>query len=269
MLNVGVIGCGNMGGAIIKGLANTNEYTVLGYDRNGDKIQKFKDELGLTICDTVESLVAQSDIIMLAVKPYGIEDMTKSIAPYLTSQKVLISIAAGVSLASIKKNSHNICPLVLVMPNTPSMVGEGCCALCFDDAQLTEDQKDIIQTMFSHFSFCVLLPESKFPEFSALIGSGPAFVFYMLESMMESAIRLGFSSTDSRKLLEKLFAGSMKLAELSPETPYAKLRLDVCSPNGSTIVGMNTLDKNGVRGAIIDAVLATHRRAVEMSQEKK
>lgn len=268
MLKIGSIGCGNMGGAILEGLSKSGQYTVLGYDRHMHKMQKLHDECGMLICNTMQELVTQSDIVILAVKPYGTIDVVKSIFSSLTPQKPLISLAAGVSLERIKHASQNICPLVLVMPNTPSMVGEGCCALCFDDDMLAEDQKKNIEKMFSRISKCVILPEHRFPEFSALIGSGPAFVFYMLESMMESAIRLGFSYGDARGLLEKLFAGSIKLAELSPEIPHAKLRLDVCSPKGSTIVGMNALDKNGVRGAIIDAVLATHARAVEMSQEK-
>lgn len=264
MQTVGFIGCGNMGSAIIYGISRTNAFNVAGFDHHPEKLAKLEKDCGLVICESGEELVQKSDFIVIAVKPYAVEELVGRIASFLTSDKILISIAAGVSVETIKHACSALCPVVTVMPNTPAMVGEGCTALCFDDVMLTSQHKEVIQKIFASVGYTLVLPEKQFPEFSALIGSGPAFVFYMLEAMLEAAIRLGFKYDDAKKILEQLFVGSAKLAQLDPQVPHAKLRLNVCSPRGTTIAGMNCLDKNAVRGEIIEAVLATYERYMEL-----
>ena len=128
---------------------------------------------------------------------------------------------------------------------------------------LNEEQKKLVLELFSAISTTVVLHESHIPEFSAFIGSGPAFIFHLLESFVEVGLRLGFSYHDAKQLAEKLMAGSVRLAQENPEVPHAKLRMNVCSPGGSSI----EMDRLGVRGAIIETVLATHRRALEMSTD--
>ncbi len=264
MQTVGFIGCGNMGSAIIQGISKTQSFKVAGYDHNAYKLEKLQKECNLSICQNEEELVKLSDIIVLAVKPYTVQDLVNKISLYLNKEKILCSIAAGISLETIKQASSSICPVAIAMPNTPAMVGEACTALCFDDIMLNINQKNLIQKIFDAVGTTVILPETSFPEFSALIGSGPAFVFYMLEAMLESAIRLGFRYDDAKKLLDQLFVGSARLAQEQTEVDHARLRLNVCSPKGTTIVGMNTLDKNAVRGAIIEAILATYDRNLEL-----
>ena len=261
---VGFIGCGNMGSAIIHGLSKVKDFKVAGYDHNADKLEKLHTECGLIICQNEKDLVMQSDIIILAVKPHVVQDVVHEISSFLNSKKILCSIAAGISMETIKQASSFVCPVAIIMPNTPAMVGEACTALCFDDILLTEKQKEIIQKIFNTVGTTVILPETSFPEFSTLIGSGPAFVFYMLEAMMEGAIRLGFRYNDAKKLIDQLFVGSAKLAQENVDIDYARLRLNVCSPKGTTIVGMNSLDKNAVRGAIIEAIIATYERNLEL-----
>lgn len=268
MLTFGGIGCGNMGGAILNGIGNLKEFNVLGFDLNQETLLSLNASCGLISCEDEIEIAKKSDLILIAVKPFLVEKIVKKIASVLTKDQVIISLAAGVSVERIQRYSNNICPVVVIMPNTPAMVGKGCCALCFDDLTLPEEKKQIITDMFSAICTTVIMPESQICEFSALIGSGPAFVFHMLESMVEAGLRLGFTYEDSKKLVEKLFEGSVKLAQESPEIPHAKLRMNVCSPRGSSIVGVNSLDRTAVRGAIIDSVLATYNRAIEMSSEK-
>lgn len=264
MQTVGFIGCGNMGSAIIYGISRTKLFHVAGYDHHLDKLQKLEKDCGLIICQSEEELVKQADIIVLAVKPYAVEALLQRIRPLLTSHKIVISIAAGISIAKIKE--YVSCPVAVVMPNTPAMVGEGCSALCFDDTLLSDEHKVTIKKIFDCVGTSIILPEEKFAEFSTLIGSGPAFVFYMLEAMLEGAIRLGFKYDEAKQMLEQLFLGSTKLAQENADTPHAKLRLNVCSPKGTTIVGMNSLDKSAVRGAIIDAIMATYERNLELKK---
>jgi pyrroline-5-carboxylate reductase len=265
MQTVGFIGCGNMGSAIIYGISRAKEFHVAGYDHNPEKLQKLENECGLLPCSGEEELVKKSDIVVIAVKPYTVEELLLRIKEFLTSDTIIVSIAAGVSIAAIKKICP-FCPVSVIMPNTPAMVGEGCTALCFDDGMLQDVHKETIKKIFACVGTTCILPEAQFAEFSTLIGSGPAFVFYMLEAMLEGAIRLGFKYDDAKKMLEQLFLGSTELARQNSGIPYAKLRLNVCSPKGTTIAGMNSLDKNAVRGAVIEAIMATFDRNLELKK---
>lgn len=264
MQTVGFIGCGNMGSAIIYGISRTKLFRVAGYDHHLDKLQKLEKDCGLLICENEEQLIRTADYIVIAVKPYAVEALLKRLQSGFTRDKAVISIAAGISIAKIKE--YVSCPVAVVMPNTPAMACEGCTALCFDDDSLSDEQKVTIKKIFDCVGTSVILPEDKFTEFSTLIGSGPAFVFYMLEAMLEGAIRLGFKYDEAKQMLEQLFLGSIKLAQENPDIPHAKLRLNVCSPKGTTIVGMNSLDKNAVRGALIDAIMATYERNIELKK---
>ena len=258
------IGCGNMGGAILGGVAKLEHWRIIGFDPSHAALEALGERCGLEACADETEVAQRADVILIAVKPQHVQAVVEKIAPHLAG-KLLVSLAAGVSLERIKTYSANACPAVVIMPNTPAMVGEGCCALCLDDPALSDAQKRQVIDLFSAISTAVVLHEDQIPEFSALIGSGPAFVFHILESFMEVGLRLGFSQTDARRLVEMLVLGSVRLAQEAPDMPRATLRMTVCSPGGSSIVGVNELDRRGVRGAIIDAVLATHQRALEMS----
>ena len=264
----GSIGCGNMGSAILNGIGKLKEYEVIGYDHHDANMKALADSCGMRACKDEIEVAKEADIILISVKPYAVESVLKQIRPALSKDKIIISLAAGVSLARIRNACSEICPVVIIMPNTPAMVGKGCCALCFDDTTLPDAKKTLIQELFSKLAITTLLSEAQLPQFSALMGSGPAFVFYMQEAMMEAAIRLGFKYNEAKILIDKLFEGSANLAQSQPELNHAKLRMNVCSPKGSSIVGMNALDKNGVRSGIIEAILATHERATEMANEK-
>ncbi len=267
MLTFGAIGCGNMGGAILSGVAKLEEWQVIGFDLCQATTDALSNRYNLVPCASEIEVAQRADVILIAVKPQHVQGVVEKIAPYLDG-KLLVSLAAGVSLLRIKTYSGDACPVVVIMPNTPAMIGEGCCALCMDDPALDEDQKQLTLKLFSAISTTVVLHESQIPEFSALIGSGPAFIFHLLESFVEAGLRLGFSYGEAKQLVEKLMLGSVKLAQGNPDVPHAKLRMNVCSPGGSSIVGVNEMDRLGVRGAIIDTILVTHRRALEMSTDR-
>lgn len=266
MLTFGSIGCGNMGGAIVGGVAKLEQWQVIGFDPCRAATEALGKSCGLTPYANEIEVAQRSDVILIAVKPEHVQGVVEKIAPFLGG-KLLVSLAAGVSLERIKTYARNACPIVVIMPNTPAMVGEGCCAVCLDDPALEETQKELVLELFRAISTTVVLHESQIPVFSALLGSGPAFIFHLLESFVEVGLRLGFSYGDAKQLVEKLMVGSVRLAQGNPEVPHAKLRMNVCSPGGSSIVGVNEMDRLGIRGAIIDSVLATYRRALEMSND--
>ncbi len=260
----GAIGCGNMGGAVIAGLAQIENCKIVGYDHNIDKLEKLHEAHNMKICYDELEVVKEADIILIGVKPYAVEKTILKILPALNENKIIVSMAAGISIEKIKNMINDVCPVITIMPNTPAIVGCACCAICLDDEKLTKSLKDKIVDDFSKFSMTTVLKESDFPQFSALFGSGPAFVFYFQEAMQEAAIRLGFSQKDSKKLIDQLFLGCAKLSLHENDVDYAKLRLNVCSPKGSSIVGMNTLDEKAVRGSIITAITQTYNRILEM-----
>ncbi len=262
----GAIGCGNMGSAIINALGQLPKTKVIGYDPNESNLQVLAKSCALEICQNELEVAKKAEIILIGVKPYGVEKVLEQISQVLNPNKIIVSMAAGISLEKMRIASRGVCPVVSIMPNTPAMVGAGCCALCFDDPKLSEEQKKLLQEYFSKISITTILTEEQMPQFSALLGSGPAFVFYFQEAMQEAAIRLGFSQADSKQLIDQLFAGCAKLSQSQPEANYAKLRLNVCSPKGSSIVGVNTLDQKAVKSGIIECILATCDRANEMSK---
>lgn len=261
---VGCIGCGNMGGAILAGLAASpdNCHSLFGYDISPAR-QEWLTRKGPALLNSVESLAEKADIIIVAVKPYHVKDVLEQIRPCLNSNKILISLAAGYSMTSLMAGTEKRCPVVRCMPNTPALVGAGIFALCFEDPAITESVREEIMLIFGQLGLCLPMPEAKFTAFSALIGAGPAYVFMMMQGLVQAGITLGFSQSESNRMVSGLFAGSAAMA-INSNDHLGKLRDDVCSPAGLTIAGVNHLDRAGLTGILVDAVLAADRRGREM-----
>ena len=251
---IGCIGCGNMGGAILGGLALHHELTLLGYNRTPSKLDHLALK-GITPVADIASLAAKSDILILGVKPYMVTEALTKALPSLRPGTLVVSIAAGVSMAELQEACEYRFPVVRVMPNTPALVGSGIFALCLEDASLSEAEAKKITQLFDLLGKTLVLPEHRFGAFSALIGCGPAYVFYFIDALAEAGVTLGFTRQESIDLVNRLFLGSAKLGSLPGAHP-AILREQVCSPAGLTINAINQMDRQAVRGHIIDAVLA-------------
>lgn len=261
-LSVGCIGCGNMGGAILGGLAGNASYTLYGYNRSPEKMRPLLAK-GVKSMADVGSLVRASDTVIIAVKPYLVDELLRQIVPYLTKDKLLVSVAAGVSVASMHESVQGICPVVRVMPNTPALVGAGVFALCFEDPALSQEQKELINALFAALGTVIELPEKNFVTFSALVGAGPAYVFHFMNAVMQAGVTMGFPREECRNMVLRLFEGSVRMAALS-EHSLTDLRDQVCSPGGLTIDAINHLDRTAVQGHIIDAILSAAKRGAEL-----
>lgn len=262
---IGCIGCGSMGSALLKGFAarlDENEWHLCGYNRSPEKLLALK-EKGIEAMTDIAELVQASDIILLAVKPGQALEALKQAKPFLGAQKILLSIVAGVQLATLRSAAGNKCGIGRVMPTTTALVGRGVFAFCFDDASLTRLRQLELMELFDTLGYCVELPESRFTDFTALIGAGPAYVFTVMQGLAQAGLTLGFTLEQSRKMLTELFAGAAELAERQPKN-FMQLRDEVCSPGGITIAGVNVLDRAGLSGLLVDAVLAASRRGREM-----
>ena len=263
-LSIGCIGCGNMGGAILGGLAQSGKDVKLyGHTRTMSRLDALETQ-GVVKVARAEDLPSQCRYVVLAVKPYQAKDVLSQIKESLTPANVIISICAGLSLATLKEASGGRCPVVRCMPNTPALVGEGVFAFSFEDSALAPADREAILSAFASLGQCVEVPEARFTAFTSLIGAGPAYLFDLMEGMVQAGVALGFQHRDCRAMVAQLFAGCGRMALQRPSVHLMQLRDDVCSPAGTTIAGVNRMDADGLAGKLAQAVFAANDRGREM-----
>ena len=261
-LTIGCVGCGNMGGAIMAGLARTGGYSLCGYNRTAARMRPLE-ELGVSVLQSPLAVAQAADVLVLGVKPYQAAEVLEQMRPGLTAEKTVVSVAAGVSCQRLSHAVDGRCPVVRCMPNTPALVGKGVFALCCEDPTIPAARKAEVLALFNALGVCVELPENKFTAFTALIGAGPAYVFAMMQGLVQAGVTLGFQHKESRDMVAALFGGCATMVEQSTK-PLMQLRDDVCSPGGVTIAGVNVLDREGLIGLLVDSVLAANARGKEM-----
>lgn len=260
----GCIGCGNMGGAILRGLAGKEGVALMGVDADPQKTGALANEIGMKVASNIHQLLEEADYVLLAVKPNQVRTLLNEQKARLRTSQVIISIAAGVTLEQLKDYSSGSCAVVRVMPNTPAMVQEGVFAICLEDPALKENHKQFVLDMFSTLGQAHDLPERSFDAFTAIAGSGPAYVFYFMEALVEAGVALGLYRDQATKMVEGLFTGSATLAAQS-DKHLSLLREMVTSPGGTTIAATNVLDDKAVRGSIIQAAKAACQKCKELS----
>lgn len=265
-LRVGCVGCGRMGGAILFGLAARKlpGLTLCGCNRSPKKMEALT-PLGVEAMPGIPELAAKADILILAVKPHQVADMLAAARGHLKPGTLVLSVAAGVSLDRLAEGAGDGVAVARCMPTTTALVGKGVFAFCFAPGAHVEEWRKPLLELFGQLGFCLELPEEKFTDFSALIGAGPAYVFAMMQGLVQAGVTLGFPHAESRRMVGELFAGCAALADAGA-TPLMQLRDDVCSPGGLTIAGVNVLDRAGLSGLLVDAVLAARERGREMER---
>jgi pyrroline-5-carboxylate reductase len=260
---VSFIGTGNMGAALIKGLSSLKSMKLVGFDVDREKLNVLCVECGIQAAATMQEAVSLADYVILCVKPQMMKAVLADVRPALAPGKCVISIAAGVTKAQLADWSGHVCPVVRVMPNTPALVGGGVSAVCLDDPDLTEEHRDLVQRIFSTVGSVHVLEEKTFDAFTAVAGSGPAYVFYFMEALIEAAVAAGLPRPLATEIVGDLFRGSTLLARES-RTHVSLLREMVTSPAGTTSAALIHLDRQAVRAAIVDAVLAAKKRSEEL-----
>lgn len=265
-IKVGFIGTGNMGAAIIKGMSGDSNIELLGFDLNHAALHNLSNECGLTAKNSARELVKESDFVVLAVKPQYAKAVLEDISSELIENKCLVSIAAGLTTERLKDFTNSNCPVVRVMPNTPALVNAGVFAVCLEDETLNEDQKSFASDMFKPLGDVHILAESQFDAFTGVVGSGPAYVFYFIEALIESGVELGLTRPQSTGMVKKLFEGSSKLAAES-DMHISELREMVTSPAGTTVEALIHLDRTSTRANIIDSVRKCYERSIELGKK--
>ena len=259
---VACLGLGNMGKALLHAFAQDKSYSLLGFDRNENKIKQLQEDIGLKKADSIQELAKMSDILILAVKPQHICAVLEDISKDLRPETVIVSIAAGISLDKLQIANNNKNALIRIMPNTPALVGLGVFAICATD-KTNAQQKETTETLFNTAGKSYWLAESAFDGFTAVIGSGPAYVFYCMEALIESGVGLGLSRANATSMVKELFLGSAQMANTLPEH-ISELREMVTSPAGTTFEGLACLDKHNVRFAFIEATKRAYERSLEL-----
>lgn len=263
---LGIIGCGKMGYALLKGITKDakEDNTIYACDSASERTQLFAQEFNAIPADQ-QQLVADADIIILAVKPAQVKRILAETASAWNNDKLLISIAAGIKTASIEKELGKPVRVVRVMPNTPCLIGEGVSAIAAGKYASTADMQ-MVQTMVERVGLSVILDESYMDAVTAVSGSGPAYVFLLVEAMMDAALNLGLNSEISRSLVLQTLKGSLSMLTETGEHP-AVLKAQVTSPGGTTIAGLRELEAGGIREAFFAAMERACQRSIELGTD--
>lgn len=266
--NIGLIGAGNMGRAIISGLIDNQ---VVAPDRiffaDADKSQadRLVGSFGIHALPDNLSIVERCDPIILAVKPQIIAPVLRQIAPRMDTDRLLISIAAGVTVTTIESLIPAGVRLVRTMPNVCLTVQEGMTALV-SGSFAAEADLDLAETIFKAVGRTVRLPdESLMDAVTGLSGSGPAYVFLIIEALADGGLRMGLPRAEALLLAGQTVLGAARLLVQSGQHP-AQLKDMVTSPGGTTIAGLNALEQGAVRHALMQAVAAATQRSGELGR---
>lgn len=258
MKKIGFIGAGNMGTAMIRGLAKSDRIdrkNLFVCGRHIEKLQPLETEFhGIQLTNNVEKLAEQADIIVLAVKPYTIPEVLTSIKNNLTPDKIIISVAAGVTIADLENLTPPATKIVRVMPNTPALVGEAMSSIS-PNASVTAEETEIITTIFASFGKAEVVPESLMDAVVGVSGSSPAYVYMFIEALADGAVLNGLPRDKAYKFAAQAVLGAAKMVLETGEHP-GKLKDMVTSPGGTTIEAVKSLEDSGFRSAVINAVQA-------------
>ena len=261
-MNYGFIGCGNMGGAIARALSKTTTDIAL-TDRSG-KAKSVADELGCHYCDT-KTIVSQCDRIFLAVKPQMMEDVLLPVQPLLKERKpLIITMAAGLTIDKIQNFCDTTLPVIRIMPNTPISVGKGMIPYCCNDLVSQEMLESVISDL-QYAGKMDCLEENLMDVATALSGSGPAYMYLLLEALTDGAVACGLPKEKALEYATITMAGAAEMVEKSSVDPVA-LRIAVCSPGGSTLEGIKALEQHGFRDAVKSCISAAYQKNIELGK---
>ena len=265
MATLGFIGTGNMGGALAKAACNVlpSDQIFLA-NRTISKAQILAEELECRVTDNF-AIAENADFIFLGVKPQMMAEMLEEIAPSLASREsrfILVSMAAGLTIERIREMAGGDYPVIRIMPNTPSSIGEGMILyVCSPDVTKTEE-KLFLEAM-SGAGRLSALPESQIDAGSAVSGCGPAFVDLFIEALADGGVACGLPRAAAMEYAAQMVLGSAKLVLESGKHP-GQLKDAVCSPGGTTIQGVRALEEAGFRGVVMNAVIAAYKKTLEL-----
>ncbi|MEF9934838.1 MAG: pyrroline-5-carboxylate reductase [Clostridium sp.] len=261
---IGFIGAGNMGFSMIQGMINNNisQESIHIFDKNPSTKDRFNGT-NIIIKDSAIEVAKSCKYIIIGVKPNVYDIVLEEIKNYITPDTVIITIAAGYRVENVE-NILGKCKIVRTMPNTPALCTEGFTAVYFNEC-ISSEEKEFTLSILNSFGRCsVVEKEDTINAYSAISGSGPAFVSMMIESLADAAVLLGIPRSEAYLIASQTVLGSGKLCRDTSMHP-GTLKDMVCSPGGTTIEGVRTLEEKGFRSAVIEGVINTYKKNLDIS----
>ncbi|ABL66454.1 pyrroline-5-carboxylate reductase [Chlorobium phaeobacteroides] len=263
-LSISFIGTGRIARAIIAGLSNRKNTIISGFDKEPAALASIAGTYPVQPCASIEEAARESRVIILAVKPYQIAEVLQILKPIVTQDHLLISVAAGISSGFIRQNTSETMRVIRVMPNTPAFSGQGMTAISRGAHATDEDLATAVE-LFQAIGKTAILDESKMDAATAVSGSGPAYMFQVLDSLAEGGVRCGLTSEEALFLAAQTMLGAATMVlggEKSPKT----LISEVTTPGGTTEAGLNVMREKNIHQTLIDTVAAAAARSRELMQ---
>lgn len=262
-MRIGFIGAGNMGGAILRGyapIAGDNKIYV--YNRTESTRKALEAEFeSVNACGSAAELVENSDIVMLGIKPGGFADFLPTIAEVCTDDKIVVSMAAGISIDFIEKYLGERQPIVRVMPNTPAMVGAAMTSAS-RNGNVSDEMMDAVLGIFAAIGKAEEVDEDMIHTVIGVSGSSPAYTYMYIDALIQAAVENGMPAEKARVFAAQAVMGAAKMVLENPDETPEQLWTNVCSPGGTTIEAVNTFFKNGLQ----DKVKEGFQAAVDKSK---
>lgn len=262
-MRIGFIGAGNMGGAILKGYApSAGDNKIYVYNRTESTRKALESEFdAVTACSSAAELVKKSDIVMLGIKPGSFADFLPTIAEVCTDDKIVVSMAAGISIDFIEGYLGSGQPVVRVMPNTPAQVGAAMTSVS-RNGNVTDDMMDSVLKIFNSIGRAEEVDEAMIHTVIGVSGSSPAYTYMFIDALIQAAIDNGMPADKARIFAAQAVMGAAKMVLENPDETPEQLWTNVCSPGGTTIEAVNTFFENGLQ----DKVKAGFQAAVDKSK---
>ncbi len=264
-MKISCIGTGAMGTAIMKAVCKKYDCSKIKVtDKNSEMAKQFaKETKSIFVPSNIEA-IKDSDFVFLAVKPQFLKDVFDEINPYITKEQIFISMAAGIKIEKLKSLSCENARFIRMMPNVCAQVGQAMIAVT-KNQEITEEEFTTAQEILKSAGKVEAVPENLMDCVTAVSGSGPAFVFMFIEALADAAVRCGMPRKQAYIYAAQTVKGSASMV-LETEKHPAVLKDSVCSPSGTTIEGVATLEKNNFRNGIIEAVTSAFKKSVNLGK---
>lgn len=259
-MKVGILGLGTMGSAMARIIVEQDELAL--YSRSPDKVAAFVKEHGGKACQSLAEFAQFSEVIIIAVKPRQLDLVVEDLDALIKKETLLLSILGGVSLETLKDRFSNGIPF-RVMPNLPLLCKKGMIGIA-DEKRIDAQLKKKVETLLGRMGSVTWLEEELMNSFASLTGSNPALIYVLIEAMVDAGIRLGFKADVALDYVLKTIEGSVRLVQETGKSPQS-LRHQVCSPGGTSIVGVEMLESEGVRFGIMEAL----KHIAEAAEKKR
>ena len=254
-MKLGFVGTGNMASAIMGGIIDKKVIPaeeIIGSDLSAPGRERAKEQFGIHVTGSNQEVVEKAEVVILAVKPQFYEDVITKIRDSVREDQIIITIAPGKTLAWLSEKFGKTVKIVRTMPNTPAMVGEGMTAACPNE-HMTEEETAYVKTLLESFSRVEIVPERLMDVVVSVSGSSPAYVFVLIEAMADAAVSGGMPRAQAYQFAAQAVLGSAKMVLETGRHP-GELKDMVCSPAGTTIEAVRTLEERDFRSAVIEAM---------------